>query len=337
MEAHVNVRLAVEESSQVGAARRAALELAVAAGLDEAARSNLAVVVTEAAGNLVKHARGGCVLLRALEPQHDARRGVEMLCFDRGPGIANVAASLRDGYSTAGTMGGGLGAIQRMADEFDLHSAPGHGTALMARFLAPRSGQNGADALEVGAVSVPRRGEEVCGDGWAVDLAVERTTLLVVDGLGHGIGAAEASRAAVRSFRAVSGRDVERQIGELDLALRHTRGAAAAVARVEPGGAVRYCGAGNTSGSVYGPDSHVHMVSQPGTLGHVAPRPRAFDYRVGRGALIVMHTDGISARWSLDAYPGLAQRHPSLIAAVLYRDFARESDDATVLVARMCG
>ena len=261
MEAHVNVRLAVEETSQVGAARRAALELAAAAGLGESERSNLAIVVTEAAGNLVKHAGGGWVLLRALEPQHNARRGVEVLCVDRGPGIANVAASMRDGYSTTGTLGGGLGAIRRMADEFDLHSAPGHGTALMARVHASGTARNGAGPLEVGA--------------------------------------------------------------------------AAAVASVEPGGAVRYCGAGNTSGSVYGPDSHVHMVSQPGTLGHVAPRPRAFDYRVGRAALIVMHTDGISARWSLDAYPGLAQRHPSLIAAVLYRDFGRDSDDATVLVARV--
>ena len=47
-----------------------------------------------------------------------------------------------------------------------------------------------------------------------------------------------------------------------------------------------------------------------------------------------MHSDGISARWSLDDYPGLVRRHPGVVAGLLYRDFQRESDDATVIVVR---
>jgi hypothetical protein len=45
-----------------------------------------------------------------------------------------------------------------------------------------------------------------------------------------------------------------------------------------------------------------------------------------------MHSDGISARWRLEAYEGLADAHPALIAGIIYRDFGRPRDDATVLV-----
>jgi hypothetical protein len=52
------------------------------------------------------------------------------------------------------------------------------------------------------------------------------------------------------------------------------------------------------------------------------------------GFLLVMHSDGLATHWNLDQYPGLVGRRPSLIAGVLYRDFARGRDDVTVVVAK---
>ena len=77
------------------------------------------------------------------------------------------------------------------------------------------------------------------------------------------------------------------------------------------------------------------MVSNNGTIGHVARSMRDFHYELPMEALIIMASDGLVTNWRLDAYPGLAQRHPSLIAAILYRDASRGRDDVTILVARV--
>jgi hypothetical protein len=60
-----------------------------------------------------------------------------------------------------------------------------------------------------------------------------------------------------------------------------------------------------------------------------------FQYDLLEGDLLLMHSDGLTSRWKLADYPGLSHRVPALIAAVLYRDFKRGRDDATVLVARL--
>ena len=76
------------------------------------------------------------------------------------------------------------------------------------------------------------------------------------------------------------------------------------------------------------------MVCLNGTLGHAMKAARPFSYDAPGDVILVLASDGLGTNWSLDAYPGLQQRHPSLIAGVLYRDFARGRDDVTVLVAK---
>jgi hypothetical protein len=71
-----------------------------------------------------------------------------------------------------------------------------------------------------------------------------------------------------------------------------------------------------------------------GTVGQGTLRVREFDYAWSPGSVLVMASDGLGTRWSLDDYPGLAARHPALVAAVLYRDHARGRDDVTVLAVR---
>jgi anti-sigma regulatory factor (Ser/Thr protein kinase) len=110
--------LHVTESSQVGEARRQAQAMARALGFDEGAAGRVALAVTEAATNVVRHGGGGEVLLRPLGD--DAAPGIELMTVDRGPGMANVAASMRDGHSTSGSPGQGLGAIGRAALELEI-------------------------------------------------------------------------------------------------------------------------------------------------------------------------------------------------------------------------
>src|SRR5207249_956162 len=126
------VSVPMSQPSQPGEARRAAMRLPSGAGLDEEVVGKVAIAVTEAASNVVKHGRGGDVILRTL--RDGEAHGLEMLALDRGSGMANVGECFRDGYSTAGTAGTGLGAIRRLSSEFDVHTIPGVGTAVLARF-----------------------------------------------------------------------------------------------------------------------------------------------------------------------------------------------------------
>lgn len=322
------------DASRTGEARRLASAMARDLGFGETEAGKVAVVVTEAARNLVAHAAGGELLLAPLD--EDGVAGIEVLALDRGPGMADVAACLRDGYSTAGTPGTGLGAIARLSAVFDVHSLPGVGTALVARLRArPLPQPAGRRPLEVGAVCLARPGEAVCGDGWAAGHRPDRSLLLLSDGLGHGPAAAEASRAAAAVFRRTLDRGPAEILEAAHAALRSTRGAAVAVAEVDLARrAVRFAGVGNIAAAVVSAGACRGMVSHNGTLGHEVLRIQEFGYAWPPDACLVMHSDGLATRWSLDRYPGLAARHPSLAAGVLYRDYARSRDDVTVLVAR---
>ena len=118
--------LIVTESSEIAQARRAVAALAARQGLNEEDAGRAALVAMEICSNLVKHAGGGELIAQPLE-RGDAR-GVGLIGLDRGPGIDDMAKCLRDGYSTGGSPGNGLGAISRLSQLFDIWSKPGAGT-----------------------------------------------------------------------------------------------------------------------------------------------------------------------------------------------------------------
>jgi anti-sigma regulatory factor (Ser/Thr protein kinase) len=328
------VAVPVTEVSQVGEVRRMVTALAVLLGFDQEATARAAIVVTEAANNLVKHAREGVMFLRALESSESV--GIEVLALDKGPGMADLGRCLCDGFSTAGTPGTGLGAIVRLSASTDFYSRPPSGTALLARLwsrAAPVPSLR--PQFQAEAVSVPMAGEEVCGDAWAVAVEGERTLLLVADGLGHGPLAGEASRTAVRIFHANSRLGLVDILQAIHRALHSTRGAAVALAElhaVTP--IIRFAGVGNISGVILADGTSRSMMSHNGTVGHEARKFQELTYPFPPGALLVMHSDGLLSRWSLEGYPGLTSHNPALVAGVLYRDFQRGRDDVTVLVAR---
>jgi anti-sigma regulatory factor (Ser/Thr protein kinase) len=326
------IALAVNDQSQVSETRRRASEMAGRQGFRDADAGRVALVATELATNILKHGKGGEILVGTYG--EGAEGGIELIALDKGPGILNVAASLADGYSTAGTAGKGLGAVVRQSHFVDIASWPGNGTAVLARLRPGHPPEVPSDTSRVGAVSVPMLGEEVCGDSWSVSVGPEETTLMVADGLGHGPEAAEAAVEAVRLFHRYNGHRAPVLLEYIHGGLRATRGAAVSVARFQPAsGKMIYTGVGNVAGVIAVNGELRRMVSMPGTAGHNARKIQAFEYPFTTG-LVIMHSDGLATSWTLDRYPNLAARHPALIAAVLYRDLTRHRDDVTVLVAK---
>jgi anti-sigma regulatory factor (Ser/Thr protein kinase) len=332
MEVTEHAQLVVSDSSAVGEARRRAVALARKCGLSETDAGRVALVVTEVATNLVKHAGGGELLLRSL--LRVSETGVGVLAFDRGPGIANPAEALRDGFSTGGTRGTGLGAIARAASLFELYAGRGTGAALVAE-IWPHGAARPDGAVRVGGLTVPHPGESLPGDAWAVHVGHDSTSVIVADGLGHGEHAAEASRAATDTFRRHVGDPPARLLERTHGVLRSTRGAAVAIAVTDRGrGLLRFAGVGNIAATIASGDATRSLVSHHGIVGAAARHFQEFQYPFAAGDLLVLHSDGLDTHWKLSDYPGLAQHDPELVAAVLYRDHRRGRDDTTVVALR---
>ncbi len=331
---HVSTSLLIEDASDVAEARRVAMKMADALLLSESEIGRVALVVSEAATNIIQHAERGEILLRAVAL--DAPASLEMLALDKGPGIANVAEALRDGFSTGGSSGNGLGAIARLSTCCQISSVPGKGTALLARVGRFDPKQRVEPGLEWGVVCVPQRDEDVCGDGWAVTASHSRNTILIVDGLGHGVHAFDAASTALRAFPDQAEKHPESILRALHQTLRETRGAVAGVSEIDwDKRELRWAGAGNIAGTLVPAEGKsTSLVSHSGTVGQNVTRFQEFTCRWPDAGLLILHSDGLSNLWALEPYPGLTYKDPSLIAGVLYRDFASRQDDVVVLVGR---
>src|ERR1700722_18469304 len=115
--------------------------------------------------------------------------------------------------------------------------------------------------------------------------------------------------------------------------LDRTRGGAAAIVSVT-GQVVRFAGLGNIAGWILTDETRSGMLSVPGIAGHQARSIRQFEYPLPDGAVVVLHSDGLSSRWDPQAMPGLASRDPLLIAAALLAAAGMHRDDAGILVLR---
>lgn len=324
-----SVRVPIDDASGVAAARRAAAELATRLGFGDSDGGRATLLASEAASNVHKHAGRGALLLTA---HSGSAAALEIVAVDAGPGFEADRAA-RDGYTTSGTMGAGLGAMRRMASRVDIYTQPGRGSVV--RLVVAAGGERmQPPRIEFGAATLPHPGETHCGDSWAARIEGEQALFVVADGLGHGPEAQRASQAATASPPPPS-HGAARVVHDAHGALRVTRGAAMAAAVVDLAARrVGYAGVGNIAGMLTSPGATRHLVSLPGIVGHHMRRVPSWEHALEPDALLVMHSDGLGTHWSLDDSPGLRDQHPSVIAAVLARDHARGRDDVAVLVAR---
>lgn len=318
------------DPSAVAEARRLGRALADRAGLDATRAAAVAIVATEMATNLLRHAEGGQLLL-TLHPGGLSR--VSLAAIDRGPGIPDIERALTDGYSSRTSAGGGLGAMRRLADSFEIRSAPGQGTVVVCGFGAPPV----LAGVEIGGFLANHPGDRACGDALFARDVAGRVDLMAVDGLGHGPRAEAAAAEAVEGLAGLRGDDPSRTLSDLSAALAGSRGSVAALIQIEAAeGALRMAGIGNISALLVRPGGKVRrLISREGRLGGAVRTPPIERESMGPGDVLVLHSDGLSTLRAHDELPPLAGMSCAMIAAQLIRDRNKGRDDACALVARL--
>ena len=321
----------VAEQSQVGEARRAASRLATDHDLDETTVGRVAIIVTELGNNLWRHAVKGRLLIGCHRTDKGCR--LEVISIDCGPGM-DVARCLRDGYSSGGTPGTGLGAVQRLSTDFSVFSAPDKGSVILSRTWVTSGATPTRARFAHAGICLAAPGETVSGDAWDIRVDDGKAVVIVADGLGHGPFAADAAAQALKVFATATG-SPSAILERAHPTMRSTRGAAVSIAEVDAqAGTVVYAGAGNVSGRMISGIDDRSLMSQHGTLGVQIRKLQDASYAWPDHSIIVMHSDGLISRWSLKDVGGLLQCDPAVIAGWLIRDFTRGHDDVTVVVLK---
>lgn len=337
----------VHDTTRVRDVRVAAEDACAVAGLNGDRAAAAALVATELATNLLKHAGGGRVVINLVQGPDDTSEEtgpwVQIASLDHGPGIGDTAAALGDGYTTApSSLGAGLGTCRRTSNAFDLYSRPDRGTVAVAR-VGPVPPQRAATppvrpGPRVGGVNIPLAQDEHSGDSMGWVRRGPHLTLLLADGLGHGVKAAQASTTAVAALDRTADRAPDVVLRRLHEALRPTRGAAVAVAHLDgDAGHLYFAGIGNIGARLYTGDGWRSLISHPGIVGAHFPAGVPLQRMPWTpDSLLVLHSDGLPSRWTPPDEPELLSRDPAVVAAAILRDASSaarpERDDTSVAV-----
>jgi anti-sigma regulatory factor (Ser/Thr protein kinase) len=297
------------------------------------------IIVSELCSNLVKHAGGGEVLYRITEID-SGNSLFEFVSIDKGPGIQDLARMMKDGTSTAGTLGHGLGAINRLSTFAQIYSVVGWGTIVYAcvNTLEPRFSRGTFPDLEIRGLCVNKPRETACGDGYRVKRTDNMIAFFLGDGLGHGEQAKAAVDTAALFFSESKSASPSDIIKEMHEGVRRTRGLVSAVAVLDRKDRVwRICGVGNITVRMYNGIMYRNYMPHNGTIGLNIPNSlKDSVFPAEKNQHLVMYSDGIRSRWDLNQFPAIFKYDNTILASAIYRDFSRGTDDSSVLVAKVC-
>jgi anti-sigma regulatory factor (Ser/Thr protein kinase) len=307
-------------------------------GFSENKCGKIDIILSELTSNLSKHTQnGGELLVKALGEGKPT--GIEIICLDHGPGMRDPIRMMEDGTSTVGSQGEGLGAIKRLSDEFDLYSHPGSGTVVLSRLYVKDKKVNPKfppEKLIVGAVLVPKPGEIACGDACYMRQTQHNYTLLTLDGLGHGPEAQAAVEEAIRVFQQHPNKTPSALLAIIHQSIKKTRGAVGAITLIDPTTLeLTFCGIGNMAGKIISFEGSKNLMSYNGILGYNCPATfNDHTFTWNESSVVLLYSDGLKSKWDFLKYPELKKHDPSTIAAVLYKDYARRTDDSLILVGK---
>lgn len=326
----------VSQSSDIATVRQAAKALAGAQGLDATEREEVAIVVSELASNLLKHSGQGRLTLTPL--RDGGRSGIQIESADNGPGIEDVEQAMIDGFSTVGSLGCGLGVVNRLMDEFDIASERQgrKGTRIVCkRWRSLNDPSVGSCPLDIGAATRPHPAMEVNGGAFVIEKWGETALVGVIGGLGHGPFAFQAAQAARLYVEDHRDQPLGAIFSGVERACRGTYGVVMALARFDWGRqTLTHASVGNIESRVFGCGQKTNFIVRRGSIGLNAPNPVVTEHLWDYAQVMVMHSDGLATRWQWEDFPDLQDTPATTAAWQLLHRLARDDDDATVLVVK---
>lgn len=325
---------AVEDRSYVSFIKREIHNL-IKPVFNEQRTGEVDIVISEMTSNLIKYAQRGELLYRLSE--EDDMPVFEVLCIDNGPGIGDVVHSSKDGISSRNTLGQGLGSINRLSNLSQLYSQPDWGTIVYSRFYTDIDYQPPRGQVLVRCINVAKPGEKVSGDGVCVRHLKDKTFILTGDGLGHGIHAHEAVQKAIETFKESMYADPAEIMREMNASVKKTRGLVATVAVLDHiSKQWQICGVGNIHTRLQKGLEYRNYVCNNGIVGlNIPNRLESATYSMEKLQQLLLCSDGIKIKWDIIRYPGILKYDPMMLAAVLYKDHARRTDDMTILITKV--
>jgi anti-sigma regulatory factor (Ser/Thr protein kinase) len=333
---HVYHRLNASDRSYFAILKKEIHALALSIGFTSARLAEIDIVVAEMVSNLTKHAVGGQLLVKKI--QTSDVDGIEILCIDEGPGLNDVHRMMQDGVSTKNTLGHGLGAIKRLADVFQVYSQKGWGTIFLTRFYKKKlEKRRKAPVPEIHSLIIPKTGETLCGDGAAVKVSGECLKIFLGDGLGHGKEAFEAVQAAIAAFMISPELNAMDIIRDIHYAVKKSRGLVATVAIFFfKERKWKMCGVGNIVTKFHNGSIFKTHASYNGIIGHNIPNTmKDTEVEHSPGQIISLASDGIRSRWETVKHPALMRADLGILNAAVFKDFARESDDMSIVSCKL--
>ena len=308
--------------------------LAAGAGFDELRLGKIDIIIAEITSNFNKYANDGHLL--AGLGRNETGEYFEVIGVDAGPGIPDLGRVLSDGYSSTSSLGHGLGGIRRLSDQFDLYSMKDWGTILLSRVYLQDAPRTRKKWLDCQGLNIPKTGERVSGDGYFTRDEKETWRILVADGLGHGMGAHEAVEKAGEVFAECAGESPTEIIRYIHERIRKTRGIVGVVIVLDKK-TRRWtiAGVGNISIKWMGHNTSRTYISYNGIIGYSIPGSlNDHDLSQDEFYEFIACSDGVRSRWDLGKLPGICAHHGMIIAAAIFKEFARGTDDTSIIVCK---
>jgi len=331
------VRFAADDRSYFSILKKEIRQKAELANFDLKKLNDLDLILSEMTSNLQKYAVGGEILAGLFYEENNCY--IELISIDQGPGMAYPQTMMADGFSSENTMGMGLGSIKRLSDKYDLYSIKKWGTIILSRVYKTkpilRSGI--FSQIDIRPLIVTMPGQKVSGDGTFYHLTDQHFKLLVADGLGHGEEANFAVKEAVNAFKNCMQHSPAEILKHIHQAILKTRGMVGAVVVFDFKTKIwTMAGVGNITSRMSNYLDTKNQMSHNGIIGHNIPNI-INDQQISLNDFhqITLCSDGMKSRWELSKYPGINRCDLSIQAAAIYKDFARHTDDMSVVIAKI--
>ena len=336
MESEIKKKINIRSSGDVFTARQEAKTFAKHAGFPDQDCEEISLVVNELATNLIKHANGGIILFQVIENNY--KSGIQIESLDWGPGILNKERAITDGFSTSGSLGYGLGTVNRLMEEMEINTRNkiGQGTHIVCkRWNHAFKPINKSIPLEFGVSTRPHPGMNLNGDAFVIKKWEENALVAVIDGLGHGQYAHRASQKAkeyIENHFMQSLKDIFRGVGRNCYA---TRGVVMAIVHIKWNlQKFSFASIGNIEARIFNSPEKFNFVLRRGIVGLNAPNPVVTEHIWHPGNIMILHSDGLRTHWDWRDFPYLQQKPAQEIAGGLLRNLSKDTDDATIVVIK---